>query len=375
MFNISRERRKDMKKINHYVYFLEKDGKTTMFMKAKELGDEIGLSKDIITNRLRKGIPFDGINVYKRPISTREGRYCTRCREFKSHDQYRKNRSKCQDCEKVYTRSYKKEKKKENSKERVAYDKLFEPKRLHKYIAPYAPPDAQRLYAVDENFLNIINTEEKAYFLGLFYADGCNDKPRNTLSITLKEQDKLLLEQLRQAIKSERPLQFVKRQKENINNKWSLKIGSERLCQRLEDLGCPPAKAHKIKFPTEGQVPFHLFNHFIRGYFDGDGHISKNKFSITGAAKFIYPLRYIMRQHIGVYPGVGDLRTDHFSKGNPTSSLVVGKKEIISKICHYMYRDANIWLDRKYQVYLLYYVLLKHRGKTNNFSMFNGILV
>ena len=41
----------------------------------------------------------------------------------------------------------------------------------------------------------IIDTEEKAYFLGLFYSDGCMSLG-NKITISLRDYDKSLLEQL-----------------------------------------------------------------------------------------------------------------------------------------------------------------------------------
>lgn len=45
----------------------------------------------------------------------------------------------------------------------------------------------------------------------------------------------------------------------------------------FEDLikqGCIPNKSLVLTFPNKHQVPENLINHFIRGYFDGDGSIS-----------------------------------------------------------------------------------------------------
>lgn len=60
----------------------------------------------------------------------------------------------------------------------------------------------------------------------------------------------------------------------------------------LIKLGCFPKKSLKLKFPTEEQVPNYLINHFMRGYFDGDGNIyisedkKKFRFSILGTKNF-----------------------------------------------------------------------------------------
>ena len=45
----------------------------------------------------------------------------------------------------------------------------------------------------------------------------------------------------------------------------------------LNKLGVVERKSLILTFPTEQQVPKHLMPHFIRGYFDGDGSVYKQK--------------------------------------------------------------------------------------------------
>ena len=47
---------------------------------------------------------------------------------------------------------------------------------------------------INKNFFNKIDTEEKAYFLGFLYADGYNNTDRNSVALSLKEDDKEILE-------------------------------------------------------------------------------------------------------------------------------------------------------------------------------------
>ena len=47
--------------------------------------------------------------------------------------------------------------------------------------------------------------------------------------------------------------------------------------------GCIPNKSLVLTFPNKHQVPENLINHFIRGYFDGDGSINyeiREKYSV-----------------------------------------------------------------------------------------------
>jgi hypothetical protein len=48
---------------------------------------------------------------------------------------------------------------------------------------------ANRTYDVYEDFFDTINTSEKAYFLGILYADGCNSTEMTCVRLILSEQD------------------------------------------------------------------------------------------------------------------------------------------------------------------------------------------
>jgi transposase len=60
-----------------------------------------------------------------------------------------------------------------------------------------------RKYTVNHGYFNEIDTEEKAYFLGLLYADGCNVKGNNAVVLCLAEQDIDMLKRFATAIEFE----------------------------------------------------------------------------------------------------------------------------------------------------------------------------
>ena len=69
--------------------------------------------------------------------------------------------------------------------------------------------ELQRKYPIVEDFFDKIDTEEKAYILGLLYADGCNQTERNSVIISLKEDDKEILEKITLLIQPTKPLQYI----------------------------------------------------------------------------------------------------------------------------------------------------------------------
>ena len=135
---------------------------------------------------------------------------------------------------------------------------------------------SKRFYTLDESCFEVIDSEEKAYFLGLLFADGCN-RSNYMISITLQKQDKIIFEKFNYLLKTNRPIGEYTN-KINNNTYYTLYINSKKISQDLINLGCIPNKSFTKQFPNEDKVPLKLQHHFIRGYFDGNGciHTSKN---------------------------------------------------------------------------------------------------
>lgn len=134
-----------------------------------------------------------------------------------------------------------------------------------------------RKYIVNERYFEKIDTEEKAYFLGFLYADGCNHKERARITICLQPQDKEILEKFKNQISYSGPILDNKHVGEDSITKYpTLAWCSRKMSEDLIKLGCLPRKSLILKFPTEDQVPEYLIRHFLRGFFDGDGWVTSN---------------------------------------------------------------------------------------------------
>lgn len=73
-------------------------------------------------------------------------------------------------------------------------------------------------YITNNTYFDNIDTEDKAYFLGLIYADGCNDIPNNRLIITLIHTDGYLLERLNSLVNINRKVTVVKERHRKYKN-------------------------------------------------------------------------------------------------------------------------------------------------------------
>src|SRR5690606_14362207 len=77
-----------------------------------------------------------------------------------------------------------------------------------------------RKYKINQNFFDNIDTEEKAYFLGLLCADGCNHINNTKVSLFLKESDKEILEKFKNMLQPEKPLNYAIRKRGS--NQWGI---------------------------------------------------------------------------------------------------------------------------------------------------------
>jgi hypothetical protein len=91
-----------------------------------------------------------------------------------------------------------------------------------------------------------------------------------------------------------------------------------------------------------------LVSHFIRGYFDGDGGISiaknqlyKSSAGFAGNYDFLSELQLILIDKCNI-------NKTKISKNANIFSLVVSGRFQLSRFLKYIYQDANIFLQRKF---------------------------
>lgn len=157
-------------------------------------------------------------------------------------------------------------------------------------------------YKVNDKFFENIDTEEKAYWLGFFYADGyVNDKKgEKSIEIGLSSLDRDHVLLFANCIDSNYPIKdrttspnYTKKNGKNCQS-THLRIYNSKLVNDLINLGCMNKKSWKVKYPNF--IKKDLESHFIRGYFDGDGSTRKRgpnqyEVSICGNSDFILGLK------------------------------------------------------------------------------------
>jgi transposase-like protein len=222
--------------------------------------------------------------------------------------------------------------------------------------------ECHRIYLIREDFFDVIDTQEKAYFLGFLYADGGNNIDANFVRVDLASKDKDILEKLVSLIYLEDPLQHIKDQDRKKVYKGEdviyytsyFDINSKHICHKLNKLGCSRAKSLILTFP-EWLVDPDLQRHFIRGYYDGDGGVSLTDVKTRGAhtrmtstLEFCQSMRQIILKETSIQ--FGEPYNDVEEK-NVYSTHLAGNRQIATFL-DWLYAGATIYLDRKYTLYI-----------------------
>jgi intein-encoded DNA endonuclease-like protein len=205
----------------------------------------------------------------------------------------------------------------------------------------------KNIYTVDETFFQNINSEEKAYILGLWYSDG--NVKNNLIRISLQEDDIEILEKVKNILKYTGPLK-LKIKKGNRKKQVELAITRKCLADQLINLGCVPNKSLILTFPDF--LSEELIQHFIRGYFDGDGSINIKKekncsISITSTDMFNNVLEKLLLTQFQIKS-----KQYYRYKNTCTTSLMIGKTRNSLNFLNWIYSNSTIHLNRKYQKYL-----------------------
>jgi hypothetical protein len=136
-----------------------------------------------------------------------------------------------------------------------------------------------RKHTVDETYFDKIDNAQKAYFLGLLYADGCNYERSSSIQIQLQKRDCATLESLNVCIRNQRPIRYFTRTLKSgkIGEYGMFRVHSKHLSHKLVELGCFYKKSQTLTTPPIGILPENLKKAFILGFFDGDGSITYYK--------------------------------------------------------------------------------------------------
>lgn len=202
-------------------------------------------------------------------------------------------------------------------------------------------------YNINHAFFDRIDSNV-AYILGLLASDGCVAKNENCIYIELQICDIDLLKKVNDLLQNERPVKEYTTGRGYKNAK--LYFYSSRIKKKLADYSIVPNKTYSnVNFLEK--IPRLYYRDFIRGFFDGDGWISKTQKMTScswGLVNMAYPT-IIAIQRFFQEEGIDLTLTRHNSPNGYKYAIHGYGKEKLTKIYKILYTDRDLYLTRKYE--------------------------
>ena len=214
--------------------------------------------------------------------------------------------------------------------------------------------DKRGMWDLNEHFFDVIDTEEKAYWLGFIFADGYVAKDRPTFAMNLQYSDINHMQKLCDLLHYSRK---IRTQVQENSTTCRMKFDNQNIYQNLISKGCVPQKSLILQFPDESifvssnkYSKEELIRHFLRGYVDGDDCITYSdkehkyaEFNVIGTKNFL--------QGMMKYLPCGE-KTLYAKHNNGKTYQILLTNSLAYQCIDYLYKDSTMYLDRKYNRYL-----------------------
>lgn len=188
------------------------------------------------------------------------------------------------------------------------------------------------------DYWEIIDSYDKAYFLGMLLTDG--NISGNNVRLQLSHIDKHILEIFANKTNNENSINIDKR------GFSSFHVKRKKWVEDLSKYNMKPNKTFTINLPilNDDMMP-----HLIRGLIDGDGWISKRRvIGFCGNEEMVTNVRDFLVKKLNVY-NVKVIK----NKNEKLFSITWASKNDFNKICEYIYKDKqDCFLERKYNKYI-----------------------
>lgn len=217
----------------------------------------------------------------------------------------------------------------------------------------YKISTSSRKYSFNEHYFDNIESEHQAYWLGFLMSDGYNHESKSQVSLRLHIQDIEILQKFKEDLQYTGEISIINR---GNTQYCDLTLCSPIFSETLAKLGCIQGKTYTLEFP---KLPNNLLNHFLRGYFDGDGCISITQRSNRKEGSMQYQLNFVGKDSVIlkiqdiICKNTGVFKTKLRNRKNSFANCIswCGRK-VCFKILQYLYKDSTIYLNRKYNKYL-----------------------
>lgn len=218
--------------------------------------------------------------------------------------------------------------------------------------------EKNKKYSCDIDYFSNIDTPEKAYWLGFIFADGFIGKNNSSerFGISLSKVDEEHLYKFKNAINSTHPIRTYK-----VSNGYKVGVDYCRIIiaekKIVDDLIKQGCVYHKTDILEPPNIPKILRRHWIRGYMDGDGSIIVHNTKHGDAYSIGFTgtddvLNWIMDELIDDKILNRRYPITKRRKGQIVSNISFGGNYLVKNYLDYIYKDASVYLQRKYDRYV-----------------------
>lgn len=214
----------------------------------------------------------------------------------------------------------------------------------------------RRTYHVDKNYFDLVDSSDKAYWLGFLWGDGTVGDDSVTLALCTKDIEHL--DKFKKCIKSNHPIKIFKHNVTRFN-----RTGGEycRVCIYSKDMvnvihnNYGIFKGREDFSKTLENVPKEFHRDLLRGLIDSDGSVFiKDRYNISlsliasdSVLDFYESFINDITGNIKKYK-----RSIHRNGYAGVKTIQLGGAQRIFFILHSIYQNSNIYLGRKYSKYL-----------------------
>jgi hypothetical protein len=205
---------------------------------------------------------------------------------------------------------------------------------------------AQRRYKINDNAFSDTSDPEACYWAGFILADGCirlGGSAGYSIEVGIQREDENHLLKLARFLDTDRK---VDRPTLNLSR---LRVNSEKICKDLHAFGVVPVKSKVASIPLE----FRRNRDFLRGLVDGDGTLYTNKLKGKNYLRLaLVGSKPVVSQFSEYISEVAGKKINIYSTSSIFGTSICGKNAI--KLADKLYRNAEIFLDRKKAIYERY---------------------
>lgn len=220
-------------------------------------------------------------------------------------------------------------------------------------------------YSCDDEFFSR-DTEESFYIAGYLSVKG-NLRTSgywNQIRILAVDEDLEFLEKINNIFKSNRPLNIEQCEpNEWVSRKYTrylLRINSEQMCKDLERFNIKSDKKYHFEIPN-WIISHKYFHHFLRGTSDGSGSFYVNNsnkpqvhFNVQGTKQMIEVFQSTLEKNCSIIKSGRKITcTKHNEKEKRRYSFSYGGNRVAASIANFLYKDATIYMQRKYEIAML----------------------